>query len=334
MPTLYLLEQGTKLNKTSKRLVVEKEREIIAEIPEFKVERVFVFGNVQISTQALRFLLEHQIDLSYFTMQGKCLGKLISFESKNVLVRMAQYAAAKDEEFKLRIAKSLVAGKIRNCLTLVQRFARNHPEIPFAEEITRLQELHASVERKTQISSLLGVEGVASQIYFKAFGKMLVKDFTFTERNRHPPRDPVNSLLSLGYTLLTAEMSSLLFGLGVDPYVGFLHQIEYSRPSLALDLIEEFRSAIVDRFVLDLIHKDMLQPTDFTFEQTEDGEVLRVLLAPEAKRVFFTQYEKRLATEITVDDTMMSYRRLFEHQARKMITAIEQRTDYVPFSYR
>lgn len=334
MPTLYLLEQGSKLSKTSRRVVVEKERQILLEIPEFKVERVFVFGNVQITTQALKFLLQNNIDVSFFNLRGRFIGKLIPFESKNVYLRIAQYEKFKDEEFKLKIAKLIVKTKIKNSRTLLQKFYRNHPETNLEEEIKRLDEIYQEVERKTKISSLLGLEGVSSKIYFSGFSKCLRKNFSFKERTRHPPQDPVNSLLSLGYSLILSEMFSVIFALGLDPYVGFLHSLEYSRPSLALDLIEEFRSVIVDRLVLDLINKEMLKEEDFEYENSEDGKVLKVLLNQEAKRVFFSQYEKRMNAKITLSSGEVSYRRLFDVQTRIMISAIKENSEYIPFILR
>ena len=332
MPTLYLLEQGAKLSKTSKRLVIEKDREVLSEIPEFKIEKVFVFGNVQITTQALKFLLGNNIDVSFFNMKGKLIGKLFPFESKNVYLRMAQYDAFKNEEFKLKISKKIVEGKIKNCLVVFQKFLRNHPEVELKEEIDRLNSALKEVERKTQISSLLGLEGISSKVYFKGFSKMFKNGFDFRQRTRHPPLDPVNSLLSLGYSLITSEMFSILFALGLDPYVGFFHTLEYGRASLALDLIEEFRPVIVDRLVLDLINKNMLKQEDFEYEKTEEGKVLKVLLNQEAKRVFFSQYEKRMNTQITLPQGNVSYRRLFDVQARKMIECIKSNSgDYEPF---
>lgn len=335
MASLYLLEQGSKLSKTSKRLVIEKNREIISEIPEFKIERVFVFGNVQITTQALRFLLENDIDVSFFNMRGKLIGKLFSFGSKNVYLRIAQYEAFKNQQFKLEISKRIVQAKVRNSLTVLQKFHRNHPEVKLEEEICRLSEILAGIGRKTQLSSLLGLEGLSSKIYFKGFSRMLMKNFEFKERRRHPPPDPVNSLLSLGYSLITSEMFSILFALGLDPYVGFFHSLEYARPSLALDLIEEFRAVIVDRLVLHLINKEMLREEDFRYERTEEEEVLKVLLEQDARRIFFYHYEKRMNTLLNLPEGNVSYRRLFYVQARKMIECLKNiDCDYHPFLLR
>jgi CRISPR-associated protein Cas1 len=334
MPTLYLLEQNSRLSKTSKRLVIETEGAAPQEIPEFKVERVFLFGNVQATTQALRFLLSEGADVCFFTMGGKLCGKLVPAEGKNVFLRMKQYAACRDEDFKLVVAKSIAAGKIFNCRAMLQKHGRNHPTAALEPEILRLGELLDEVPRKTQISSLLGVEGMAAKIYFQGLARCMRRSLNFDGRNRRPPRDPVNSLLSLSYALITAEMFSLASAVGLDPYAGFLHGLEYGRPSLALDLIEEFRPAVADRLVLELVNREMLAESDFEFERTEEGEVLKVLLNAEGKKTYFTQYEKRMNAVVDTGSGETGYRRLFESQARQMAAAIERRGEYRPFKLR
>ncbi|MDI6738918.1 MAG: CRISPR-associated endonuclease Cas1 [Candidatus Edwardsbacteria bacterium] len=334
MPTLYLLEQNSRLSKTSKRLVVERDGVPAQEIPEFKVDRAFIFGNVQVTTQALRFLLTEGADVCFFTMAGKLCGKLVPAEGKNVFLRMKQYDAFKDEPFKLSLAKSVAAGKIANCRAALQKHGRNHPEAVLEPEIARLGELLDDVPRKTQLSSLLGVEGMAAKVYFQGFARCLRKSFSFDGRNRRPPRDPVNSLLSLTYALLTAEMFSITSAIGLDPYVGFLHSLDYGRPSLALDLIEEFRPVIADRLTLELVNREMLAETDFEYERTEEGDVLKVLLNAEGKKTYFTQYEKRMNAVVATDGGEAGYRRVFESQARQMAAAIERRGEYRPFQLR
>jgi len=333
MATLFLLEQGAKLGKTSKRLIIEKNREILSEIPEFKVDRVFIFGNVQVTTQALRFLLENKIDLSFFTLTGKLLGKLVSAESKNIFIRKSQYDAYSNYQFRLEIAKHIVSGKLKNYVILLQKHKRNHPDMDLTDEISGLSEMILKIKSKTQLSSLMGIEGTGTKIYFKGFSKMIKKEFSFDNRNRRPPVDPVNSLLSLGYSILTSEMFSITQAMGLEPYLGYFHTIDYGRPSLALDLIEEFRPVIIDRMILDLINRNVLKKEDFDYEYTEDGErVLRVLLNKEARRVFFSAYEKKMNTQVIIENEKMTYRKLMNRQVRKMMECIGKGdSNYEPF---
>ncbi len=335
MATLFVIEQGAKVTKQSHRIIVEKDREVILEIPEFKVDKVFLFGNVQITTQALRFLLEAGKDISFFSLRGKFIGKVVSYASKNVYLRLTQYDRFKDEDFKVEIVREFVKAKLRNCRTVLQKFFRNHPNVPLLREIGKLEEILEVVDRKTSVKSLIGIEGLGSRVYFKVFSKMIIPDnFEFKNRNRRPPIDPVNSLLSLGYSLLTSEMFSVLTAVGLDPYVGYLHSLEYSRPSLALDLIEELRPVIIDRFALELINKHILEPEDF--EEIEYGEdrTVKMFLSPDNRKIYFTHYEKRMNSFVVYMDENVSYRGLLEMKVRNLILVLKGKEEYRPFLFR
>jgi len=330
MSTLYLLEQGAKLEKESKRLVVKKDNKVLLEIPEFKIERVLLFGNIQITTQAMKFLLESGIETSLFSIYGKLIGRLLPAQSKNVFLRMVQLEKAKNEEFRLNFAKIIIEGKIRNAKALLQRFARNHPEIDLKDAVKDSDGCLEELPRKRRVPSAIGVEGRASAIYFKAFGKMFRKELQFGERRRRPPPDPVNSLLSLGYSLITNEMFSVTTSIGFDPYIGFLHGIEYGRPSLALDLIEEFRHSIVDRLTLELVNKEILVKEDF--EEKDGG----VYLKEEARKRYFLHYERRMLTSFqdTESKSEINYRRMFYQQAQRFAKTLQEDIAYVPFFIR
>jgi len=332
MATLFVLEQGAKIGKTSKRIIIEKDGNNILEVPEFKVEKVFIFGNVQISTQALRFFLENGQDVSFFTMRGKFLGKLIGYSSKNIILRMKQYELYKKEDKRVQFARIFVKSKLKNCRTVLQKFLRNNREIQLSEEISRIEDLISSVDRKNAIGSLLGVEGMGSKLYFKGFAKMIKNDeFSFHCRNRRPPKDPVNSMLSFGYALLTSEMFSVLSALGFDPYLGIFHSIEYSRPSLALDLIEELRPAVIDRFALDIINKRAIGIGGFEEVKKEEEDVVKLFLSKDARSVFFKHYEARMQSNVTYLCETVTYRVLLERKARSFINALNEDGEIEPF---
>jgi len=330
MSTLYLLEQGAKLEKESKRLIVRKEDKVLLEIPEFKIERVLVFGNIQITTQAMKFLLESGIETSLFNIHGRLIGRLAPVQSKNIFLRMAQFEKAKNEGFRLNIAKVFVGGKIKNAKAFLQRYTRNHPEVDFSKAEGELDMCLKELPRKTQVSSVVGLEGRASAIYFEGFGKMFRKELQFETRIRRPPIDPVNSLLSLGYSLITNEMFSVVSCIGFEPYLGFLHGLEYGRPSLALDLVEEFRQSIIDRLTLELINKEILTKEDF--EEKEGG----VYLKGESLKKYLLHYEKRMLTYIQdlQDKCEISYRRMLYQQAQRFAKTIQEDTYYIPFLMR
>ncbi len=198
MSTIFIIEQGAKLKRESKRFVIEKEGNILLEVPDFKVEKIFIFGNIQITTQAIKFLLTSSIDVSFFTENGKFIGKLVPVKSKNIHLRIAQFEKWKNEEEKLEISKNFLKGKISNARTFLLKYQRNHPEVDFSKNINDLKNNLEEIERKNSLNSLRGLEGRSAAIYFECFGKMITKNFEFQKRVPRPPIDPVNSLLSFG----------------------------------------------------------------------------------------------------------------------------------------
>ncbi len=286
MSTIYISEQGAVISKTSRRIVISKDSAIILEVPIFKVERIFIFGNVQLTTQAMNFLLESNIDVSFFTMGGKCHGRLAAIDSKNIFLRLAQYERYLDKEFQVNLAKKIVDIKLGNEIDLIYAFTKNYGISRFKEILIAIKKCRELLKNKSTINSVMGIEGIAASYFFKAF-KMMIRNenLVFSVRQKNPSVDPINSLLSFGYTLVTNEILSVLIGQGFDPYIGFLHGINYGRPSLALDVVEEFRSAI-DGFTLKLLNKSILTENDFI--TTSDGTFLK----PEAMKKYFIFYDK------------------------------------------
>jgi len=325
MSVLYLTEQGATLRKKSKMLVIDKAGAVLLEVPEFKVKKVLIFGNVQITTQAIAFLFQQGIETSFFTLHGKLKGKLTPLESKNVYLRLYQYKRYLDEEFKLRLGKGIIEGKIKNQIVLLQRHERNHPENDFSDSIARLHEAIKTLSDKIKISTIMGVEGTSSAIYFEAFGRMFRKAVNFERRSRRPPKNPANALLSFGYTLIYNEILSILSGMGFDPYIGYLHAIDYGRPSLALDMVEEFRHTIVDRLILSLFNRNVLTADDF--EEKDGG----VYLKETSRKTFFIHYEKHLQKTFSYEFTETTFRHLFKSQAQKLSHTIQKNEPYTPF---
>jgi len=326
MSTLYLVEQGAKLSKTSERLVVEKDGNILLEVPAFKVERVLIYGNIQITTQAMVFLLERGIDTSFLSIYGRFRGRLVPKISKNVLLRVAQFERTKDEKFKVELARKIIEGKIKNACTVLAKYASNHPEVDFSSYIADMERHINLLKRKEKVSTLLGVEGQASAVYFTAFPKMIRSELNFESRSRRPPKDPVNSLLSFCYTLLTNEIDSILSAIGFDTYVGYLHGINYGRPSLALDMVEEFRH-LAERFTLFLINNEIIRVDDF--EKKDEG----FYLTEKARKDFFAQYEKRMLKRFHYPELKknLNYREIFRSQGYKLAKVIQEGGDYKPF---
>ncbi len=321
MATLYLTEQGSVLKKTYKRILIEKKGEKLLEIPEFKIDRIIIFGNVQITTQAINFLLDKGIDASFLSLNGKFRGRLSSIESKNVYLRVAQYQKSQDDNFKKRFAKTIIDAKIKNSIHLLKRYVRNHPEKDFSRYIVNLKKNLVSLARKGSLSAIRGVEGRSSAIYFEAFGKMFRKELQFSKRSRRPPTNPINSLLSLGYILITNEIFSIVSAIGFDPYIGYLHEMDYGRPSLALDLVEEFRQPIIDTFTLRLINKKILSESDF---EKKDNQGF--YLKEDSRKKYFINYEHFLTKGKD------NFRKLFKIQAHKLAeTILKADVPYKPY---
>jgi CRISPR-associated protein Cas1 len=328
MATLYLTEQGTTLRKEQNRLVVERDGATLSEIHDFKVERVVVFGNVQLTTQAMSYLLDRGIDTALLSLRGRLKGRLAPLESKNVLLRVRQYERAADRQFALEMARAIVVGKIANCGEVLARHQRNHPETDFSTEVSQLAILTKKAARTSPIESLRGIEGQAAAVYFEGFRRMLRRGMLFSKRTRRPPKDPVNSLLSFGYALMFNESISALVAVGFDPYIGFYHGANYGRCSLALDLMEEMRPVVADRLALNVANREVVKADDFT--KGEDGGVY---LDGDGRKRFLREYERMMCAEFTSrrSGERTSFRRALHEQALAMQRTITQEITYQPF---
>jgi CRISPR-associated protein Cas1 len=288
MAVLYVREQGSSLCKRGGRLLVEKDGKQLLEIPLRETDSVAVFGNVQVTTQALSELLERSIPLAFFTRNGRLKGHLAPEAAKNVPLRLAQYKASQDEARALALAKASVRAKLLNCAALITDYRAHYPSAELEQAADTLACAADKAMAASSHSELLGCEGAGAAAYFRAFGAMNRSGLPFETRRMHPPPDPVNALLSLGYTLAMNELRAAAEARGLEPYIGFLHQIHYGRPSLALDLLEPFRPAVADRLTLRLINERILKAEDFARRLSSPGGVI---LTPEAFKRFLGHYE-------------------------------------------
>lgn len=331
MPVLYLAEQGATLRKQGDTLVVTKDNQDLQVIPATKVEQVVIFGNVNITTPVIHYLLDQGIDCVFCSSLGKYHGRLFSTESKFGLLRRSQFQALEDEKLRLYLGIQMLKGKLTNQRTFLQRYQRKTDNIALAGAIDTLKEMLDRLDGVGDIGSLHGIEGYASSVYFAAFRGLLKQDLGFVNRVRRPPRDPVNSLLSFGYTLLVYDAQAAIRTVGLDPFLGFFHPTEYSKPSLALDLIEESRTVIVDSVVLRLINNDILSESDFG-KETDRGGMVR--LNQEALKTFIRYYEERVLTEVIhpVFNIKVNYRRCLELQARQIARVVtDKQKEYRTF---
>ncbi|MCE9564497.1 MAG: CRISPR-associated endonuclease Cas1 [Planctomycetes bacterium] len=317
---LYLQEPGSSVGKRSEHLVIKKDGKETSRVPMHAVRQVVVCGNVQVSTQALETLAENEIPISYVTGHGRFIGSFVPAPSKNVSLRESQFKKFNESAVCLELAKAVVRAKLANQRTLLMRNLREDDTRGSKEYGARgLYDLLRTLDRHTSIESVLGVEGQGAALYFGEFGRFLKqpptgKGFDFTTRNRRPPRDPVNALLSFAYTMLAKDCFSAVCTVGFDPYKGFFHAGRHGKPSLALDLCEEFRPVIADSVVLTLINNEIVTKADFVTWRDS------CQLTDAGRKAFFAAYEQRKSTEIThpVYGYRMSYSRMLEVQARML----------------
>ena len=333
MTNLYLTEQGCVVRKTGKRLIVEKKGQELLEIECFKLHTIFLFGNIHVTTPALTQILANNIEMAFLSMGGRIKGQLTPPMPKNVILRIAQYEQSQDPERTLALARTVVAGKIDNGRRLLIRYNRNHPGVGFDQLARQLAEDLDRVQHAAAHASLLGLEGDSARTYFRGLSLACTGQIRFEGRQRRPPPDPVNALLSFGYTLVAAEITSLMDAMGFDPYIGLFHQPRYGRASLALDLLEEFRVDAVDRLVLNLVNRHVLGPQHF-LDKTVEGKGFR--LSPAGLKIFFRAYEEHLRRKVqcAVPARQSSLRDAFQYQTQRLAKTITEDAPYTTFKRR
>jgi CRISPR-associated protein Cas1 len=333
---LYLNTQGVRVGKSGGVLQVKENEKLLQEVRVGETCQVSLIGNVQISTQAVQTLCEAGVPICYFSMGGWFYGITMGLNERNVFLRRNQFRLAAQEYFSLALARRLVAGKVRNQRTLLQR---NHVE-PNRNTLAGLKEMAERAERAVRLDELLGIEGNAARLYFGEFAGMIKPDeedttaefsFDFEGRNRRPPRDPINALLSLGYSLLAKDLTVACYAVGFDPYVGYYHEPRFGRPALALDLMEPFRPLIADSAVLTAVNTGMVSPKDFVRAGNS------VALTAGGRKGFLRAFELRMDTLVThpLFDYRVSYRRMLEIQARLLARVLDgEIAEYPVFTTR
>lgn len=353
MTTLYLTEPRSLVKKDGDTLLVsipaDKQRDTEARkvrVPMMKVTQVVVMGDSTVTTPALLALLEQKAEISFCDYHGRFRGQLAPPMSRNGQLRIAQYATHVDYGRRVALAKEFVAGKLANQRTLLLRSNRKLEDEAISAAAATMQRVLVDVQQVVGVAEpanparpqadsamgrLQGLEGAGSAAYFGVFGRLLRYDLGFQRRVRRPPTDPVNALLSFGYTLLLNNVLSAVAQVGMDPYVGYLHSSQYGKPALALDLMEEFRTPVVDSAVVTVINNRIVQAEHFS------EELGAYRLSDAGRRRFLEAFEERLATSIEhpVFGYKASYRRCLELQARLAAKLVMgEIAQYTPFRVR
>jgi len=337
--TLFVTTQGAYLAKEGETIVVKVNQEVRLRIPVHTIGGIVCFGNVSCSPFLMGFCGASGVGISFLTEYGRLLARVQGPVSGNVLLRREQYRKADNLEYSAQMAKAFVIGKVANCRTVLQRVLRDHAQ-KLNEDALRLSvddmsRSLQSLEMNQLLDSVRGLEGDAAHTYYSVFDHLIVSQkeyFTFQERNRRPPLDNVNCLLSFLYTLLMHDCRSALESVGLDPAVGFLHRDRPGRPSLALDMMEEFRPFLADRLTLSLINLRQVQ--DKGFNKTEAGAVM---MNDETRKTLLVAYQERKQEEIQHPflDEKVSIGLLFHVQALLLARCLRGDLDgYPPFIWK
>lgn len=293
--TLFILTENSYLSLDGENVVVSQERTETARFPLHTLEAILCFSYSGASPALMGACADRNVDLAFFTPRGRFLARAVGVTKGNVLLRQQQFRAADDPFVSCRYAKGFLLGKVYNARWVLERATRDHPQRVPVERLKALSSQLASalshIEDAMTLEELRGLEGAAAQQYFDGFDSLILQQrdtFTFTGRSRRPPLDPVNALLSFSYTLLARDCAAALEGVGLDPYVGFLHCPRPGRTSLALDLMEELRTVYADRFVITCINQKTI--TAKHFQKQENGAVL---LTDDGRRTFLKVWQQR-----------------------------------------
>ena len=299
--TLYVTSEDSYLSLDGENVVIFNQTQEMGRIPLHNLEAIVSFGYRGASPALMGGCAGRNISLCFLTPQGKFLARITGSVKGNVILRKRQYEASIDSDISLGIARNCILGKVYNSRWVLERATRDHGLQVDVEQMKRasgfLKDSLGYIETCTDMAQLRGYEGEAASVYFGVFNQMILqqkKDFAFSGRNKRPPLDNVNAMLSFVYTLLTGLVASALETVGLDPYVGFMHADRPGRVSLALDLIEELRPVLADRFVLALINRKMITGKDFT--KKEDGAVL---MSDKARKNLLTEWQNRKKDVIT-----------------------------------
>ena len=290
--TLYVTTPDAYLSKDGLNVVVSVNQQEVFRIPSINIEGIVTFGYMGASPGLMKLCSDSGISITFLSPNGRFVSRVQGATHGNVLLRKAQYALSDDGEWSLHVARLMIAAKLQNYRNILRRYIRDYgecPEVETAAKILEMNKRHAlHAEDKTR---LMGFEGIASNAYFEVLPKLILnqkESFPFNGRNRRPPKDAVNAMLSLAYTLIANDCAAALETVGLDPYVGFLHSLRPGRTSLALDMMEEFRAYLGDRFVLSLINKRQITPKDFLY-QGDNG----VVLTENGRKTFITAWQNR-----------------------------------------
>ncbi len=321
MSYLYVNEQGARIGVDGGYITVQMKDNLVRKIPSETLENISLFGNISVTTQAMQRCLKLGITLNFFSSNGRYYGHLAPTAKCRITRQRKQFAVTEDPIFVKTFSREILGAKIHNQKIVLKRYITN-PTRQSLEAVKQIENAEKKLQLCESLDEMKGYEGIAARNYFAALSDLIEPDFKFHGRNRMPPKDPFNSMLSLGYTLLMHEIYGLIEGHGLSAYAGFLHQDRENHPTLASDLMEEWRAVIVDSVVLSLIQGHEISIDGFQADYETGG----ILLINDSFRIFVRKYEKKMRSEIQYlqAEGRQSYRALLNEQVSLLSKAIDE----------
>lgn len=321
MSYLYVCEQGASIGLADNRFQIKCREGMVKSIPAEALEVIEVFGKVQITTQCIEECLKRGVNILYYSTNGAYYGRLISTNHVNVQRQRLQAERTKDLDFRIAFSKRLIDAKIRNQIVVMRRYAR-HGNYNVERSVVEMQNMYKKLENAKSIEQVMGYEGTAAKTYFRELGRMIDPQFAFSGRTRRPPKDPFNSLISLGYSIILNEFYGKIEGKGLNPYFGVMHSDHEKHPTLASDLMEEWRAVLIDSLALSMLNGHELCKDDFYTETEQPG----VFLEKDGFKKYIQKLENKFRTEtryLSYIDYSVSFRRAMDLQINQFVKVLE-----------
>ena len=321
MSYLYVCEQGASIGLADNRFQIKCRDGMVKSIPAEALEVIEVFGKVQITTQCIEECLKRGVNILYYSTNGAYYGRLISTNHVNVQRQRLQAERTKDLDFRIAFSKRLIDAKIRNQIVVMRRYAR-HGNYNVERSVVEMQNMYKKLENAKSIEQVMGYEGTAAKTYFRELGRMIDPQFAFSGRTRRPPKDTFNSLISLGYSIILNEFYGKIEGKGLNPCFGVMHSDHEKHPTLASDLIEEWRAVLIDSLALSMLNGHELCKDDFYTETEQPG----VFLEKDGFKKYIQKLENKFRTEtryLSYIDYSVSFRRAMDLQINQFVKVLE-----------
>lgn len=335
MSFLYVTEPDCKIYFKDNQIIMDDGKGLLTKLPIEILEGVVLIGNINLTSSCQRELLKRGLPVTYLAANGQYYGRLESTRHTNIERQRCQFRLGDDEAFCLAFSKKIVEAKTHNQIVVLRRYNRDPQKESVKECLHELEVIQKKIQASTQIAQLMGYEGSCAKLYFRGLAQLINPVFAFKGRNKQPPKDPFNSLLSFGYTLLRYEVYGAVVSKGLHPYAGLMHRDRQGHPALASDLMEEWRAVIVDALVMSLLNQNQFALEDFT----EPDETGGVYLNKQASKVFLKEYQKKLRVQTNYlgsETGKMSFRGAIQYQVNALAKAIEHNDlqYYQPFRVR